>query len=159
MLVFSNFNVLIAFALVLNLAIFVVPLALLFRRRQEARLEAPNWLGMIIGLSVGAVLIFVVALYYFWLGFLAMVVLVAANTGYGLIETRSTRNQTSVEFRRLFRNILVMITVMAPLLFFAVLVIKGVSAIIGWVIAYSAFSSVIIAKYIKDRRQSRTAPN
>jgi hypothetical protein len=46
---------------------------------------------------------------------------------------------------------------MAPLLFFGVLVIKGVPAIIGWAIGYAAFSSVIIAKYIKDRRDSRAA--
>ena len=134
-LVLSNFNILVSFALAVNLSIFVLPLALLYRHRRVVHLEAKNWLEMVTGLSAGAVLVFVVALYYFWLGFLAIVVLAAANTGYSLI----------------------MIAVMAPLLFFAVLVTKGVLSIIAWAIAYAAFSTVIIAKYINDRRQSRAS--
>ena len=156
-LVLSNFNILISFALAVNLSIFVLPLALLYRHRGVVHLEARNWLEMVIGLSAGAFLVFVVALYYFWLGFLAIVVLAAANTGYRLIEARSSWNQTNVETRQLVRNLAIMIAVMAPLLFVAVLVTKGVLSIIAWAIAYAAFSSVIIAKYINDTRQSRAS--
>jgi len=141
----------------MNLSIFVLPLALLYRHRRVVRLEARNWLEIVIGLSAGVVLVFVVALYYFWLGFLAILVLAAANTGYSLIEARSSWNQTNVETRRLVRNLTIMIAVMAPLLFFAVLATGGVLSIIAWAIAYAAFSSAIIAKYIKDRRQSRAS--
>jgi len=156
-LVLSNFNILISFALAVNLSIFVLPLALLYRHRRVVHLEARNWLEMVIGLSAGAVLVFVVALYYFWLGFLAIIVLAATNTGYSLIEGRSSWNQTNVEIRQLIRNLTIMIAGVAPLLFFAALVTKGVLSIIAWAIAYAAFSSLIIAKYINDRRQSRAS--
>jgi len=156
-LILSNFNIIISFALAVNLSIFVLPLALLYRHRRVVHLEARNWLEIVIGLSAGVVLVFVVALYYFWLGFLAILVLAAANTGHNLIETRSSWNQTNVETRRLLRKLTIMIAVMAPLLFFAVLVTKGVLSIIAWAIAYAAFSSVIIAKYINDTRQSRAS--
>lgn len=156
-LVLSNFNILISFALAVNLSIFVLPLALLYRHRGVVHLEARNWLEMVIGLSAGAFLVFVVALYYFWLGFLAIVVLAAANTGYRLIEARSSWNQTNVETRQLVRNLAIMIAVMAPLLFVAVLVTKGVLSIIAWAIAYAAFSFVVMAKYIKDRGRSRAS--
>jgi len=156
-LVISNFNILIFFALAVNPSIFALPLALLYRHRRVVRLEARNWLEMVIGLSTGAVLVFLVALYYFWLGFLAILVLGAANTGYSIIEARSSWNQTNFETRQLIRNLTIMIAVMGPLLFVAVLVTKGVLSIIAWAIAYAAFSSVIIAKYIKDWRQSRAS--
>jgi hypothetical protein len=156
-LVISNFNILISFALAVNLSIFVLPLVLLYKHRRVVHLEARNWFEMVIGLSAGAVLAFVAALYYFWLSFLAIIVLAVANTGYRLIETRSSWNQTNVETRQLLRNLTIMMAVMAPLIFFAVFVTKGVSSIIAWAIAYAAFSSVIIAKYIKDRRQSRAS--
>ncbi len=110
-----------------------------------------------VGFSASTIMIFVASLYYFWLGFLAFVTLAVANAIYGLIEAWNTRNQGSVEVHRLLRNLIIMVAVMAPSLFFAVLVIKGVLAIIGWAIAHSAFSSVIIAKYIKDRGRSRAA--
>ncbi len=156
-LVISNFNILISFALAVNLSIFVLPLVLLYRRRRVVHLEARNWLEIVIGLSAGTVLVFLVALYHFWLGFVAIVVLAAANTGYRLIEARSSWNQTNLEIRQLVRNLTIMIAVMAPLLFFAALVTKGPLSIIAWAIAYAAFSTVIIAKYIKDRRQSRAS--
>ena len=156
-LVISNFNILISFAFAVNLSIFVVPLALLYRRRRVVQLGARNWLEMVIGLSAGGVVVFVLALYYFWLGFLAILVLAVANTGYRLIEARSSWNQTNVETRQLIRNLTILIAVMAPLLFFAVFVTKGVLAIIAWAIAYAAFSSVIIVKYIKDRIQSQAS--
>lgn len=154
-LVLSNYSILVGLAMALNLSIFVVPVVMLFRRRRMVHLEVRNWLEMVISLSVGTVLIFLVALYYFWLSFLAIVVLAVVNTGHGFIEARGSRNQTSAEVRRLIRNLIIMIAVMAPLLFFAAFVIKGVLSIIGWAIAYAAFSSVIMAKYIKDKRQSR----
>src|SRR5947199_5617234 len=100
-------------------------------------------------------MILFVALYYLWLSFLAIVELAVDNTGPALIEEMGSRNQTSAEIRRLTRNLFIMIAIMAPLLFFAAFIIKGVLSIIGWAIAYAAFSSVIISKYIRDRRQSR----
>jgi len=154
-LVLSNYSILVGLALALNLSIFLVPVMMLFRRRRMVHFEVRNWLEMVVGLSAGTVLIFVVALYYFWLSFLAIVVLAVVNTGHGLIEARGSRNQTSAEIRRLTRNLFIMIAIMAPLLFFAAFIIKGVLSIIGWAIAYAAFSSVIISKYIRDRRQSR----
>jgi len=157
-LVLSNYSVLIGLALAVNLSIFLLPLALLFKHRRAVRLEAKIWLEMGFGFFAGVAIIFVVALYYFWLSFLAIVVLAAANTGYSLIEARGSWNQTGVETRQLLRNLAIMMAVMAPLLFFAAFVIRGVLSIIGWAIAYAAFSSVIIAKFIRDRRQSRAAP-
>jgi hypothetical protein len=65
------------------------------------------------------------------MGFLAVAVLAVTNTVYSLIGERSTRKQVSVEVRRLTRIPFMMFCVMAPLLFFGVLVIKGVPAIIG----------------------------
>jgi hypothetical protein len=156
-LVLSSFSILIALAMAVNLSIFVGPSAL-FRRRRAVGLEAKNWLEMAIGFSVGMVLIFVTALYYFWLGFLAIVVVAVASIGYGLIEARGAWNQTSVEIRRLLRDLTIMIAVMAPLLFFAAFVTKGVLSIIAWAIGYAALSSAIIIKFIKDRRHSRALP-
>src|SRR5260370_6050317 len=137
---------------------FVLVLEVLLKNRRAVRLEAKIWLEMGFDFFAGVAIIFVVALYYFWLGFLAIVVLAAANTGYSLIEARGSWNQTGVETRQLLRNLTIMIAVMAPLLFFAAFVIGGVLSIIGWAIAYAAFSSVIIAKYIRNRRRSRAAP-
>src|SRR5207247_9582034 len=96
-----------------------------------------------------------VGLCYFLLSFLAIVALAMVHTAYGLMEARGCRHQTSAEIRRLTRTLFLMIAVMAPLLFFAAFIIKGVLSIIGWAIAYAAFSSVIMAKYIRDSRQSR----
>ena len=151
----SNFYILIDLALALNLSILIVPVALFFKRLRAMRLGVGNLSETVIGFFAGAGVTFIAALYYFWISFLAIAILAAAKALYDLIEVWSIRSQLRVEVRRLFRNLTIMVAVMAPLLVFVVLVGGSILSIIGWAIAYSAFSSLVITKYIKDRKQSQ----
>jgi hypothetical protein len=154
-LILSNFYILIDFALVLNLSILIVPVVLLFKRRRVMRLGVRNLSETVIGFFAGAGVTFIATLYYFWISLLAIMILAAAKAAYDVIEVWGTRSQLRVEVRRLFRNLVVMFAVMAPLLVFVVLVVGSILSIMGWAIGYAAFSSLVITKYIKDRRQSR----
>jgi len=155
----SSFNSLIVLAFAVRASIIALLVALLYRERRAVLLRLRNLWEMLIGFSTGAVVVFIAALYYFWLTFLVMITVGLVSAGYNLFETRGAIKEASIELRHLIRNIYVLIAIMVPLLFFVILVIgpdsKGPIPILAWAVAYSVFSLVVLGRFLRERRDLR----
>jgi hypothetical protein len=148
-----SFNYLIVFAFAVPASIIALLLALLYRERRAVRLR--NLWEMLIGFSTGAIVVFIAALYYFLLTFLAIVTIGVVSAGYNFFETRGAMKEASIELRHLIRNIYVLIAIMVPLLFFVILIIGPNSSpipILAWAFAYSLSSLIVLGRFLRERR-------